>query len=366
MTDEPGSPATTAPTHHHRRSVRVDISTGSVVLALIALGVAIEAAQLFSSARRVLSWVVACAVVAALIELIVQWLDKYVRRWIAIILVLLAIAGSAGVLMFGVFHDLDREVNRLQDVAPVAAHDIEQSRRFGAVARELHFERRVQEAVDRLREPSSGLAGKAVSSFGTYTICVILTVLFLSWGPRLAQGGLNQLSPERRRRIELIGEHAFSRARMYVTLALLQSVLVGIVTFIVCWWADLPAAIPLSLVLTAAALVPAIGILVGSLPILLIAGGLTDGNTTMLLGAAFIAMQVVSTLVIQPRIVREADLYVGPAVIVIAFLAGFELYGIGGAMYAAALFILGTALIDAAAEILRKEQSETDRVLTEA
>ena len=252
-----------------RRSVRIDISTGSVVLALFALGVAIEAASVVNDAKRVLSWVLACAVVAALIELAVQWLDKYVRRWIAIIMVLLAIAASVGILVFGVFHDLDREVNRLQDVAPVAAHDIEQSKRFGDVARELHFERRIQEAVDRLRSPSSGLAGEAVSSVGTYLVCAILTILFLSWGPKVANGALNQLSATRRRRVELTGEYAFKRARTYVSLALLQSILVGFVGFIACWWADLPAAIPLALSLAVAALVPAIGIAVGSLPILL-------------------------------------------------------------------------------------------------
>lgn len=348
-----------------RRSVRVDVSIGSVVLFLLAIGLAFEAAYVVSSARRILSWVVACAVVAALMELAVQWLQHYMKRPIAIILVLLVIAGGAGILVFGVFHDLDQEVHRFQDLAPVAAHDIETSKRFGKIARELHFETRVQEAVNQLRAPSSGLAGRAVSSFGSYTVCAILTILFLSWGPKVARGALSQLDPQRRRDWEQVGEFAFTRARNYVSLSLLQAIIAGFLGFLACLWADLPAAVPLALTFAVAALIPAIGILLGSLPIILLAGGLSSPMNTTILIVFFILLQIGSNLSVQPQIERAADLYVGPAVISIAFLAGFELYGIGGAMYAAALFVLGTAIIDGTGEILRSEVSETDRRLRE-
>jgi predicted PurR-regulated permease PerM len=353
MTQIPGTP--------RRRSVRVDVSVGSVVLFLLAIGLAFEAAYVVSSARRILSWVVACAVVAALIELAVQWLTRYVRRWVGICLVLLFIASAASALIFGIFHDLDQEVNRLQAIAPVAAHDIESSKRFGKVATELHFEQRVHEAVERLRAPSSGLAGRAVSSFGTYLVCAVLTILFLSWGPKVTRGALNQLDDERRHNVERIGEFAFQRARQYVTLALLQSIVAGFLGFLACLWADLPAAIPLAMTFAVAALIPAFGIVLGSLPIILLAGGLTSATNTTILVAFFICLQIGSNLTVQPQIERAADLYVGPAVIAVGFLAGFELYGIGGAMYAAALFVLGTAVIDGAGEILRSEVSETDR-----
>jgi predicted PurR-regulated permease PerM len=42
------------------------------------------------------------------------------------------------------------------------------------------------------------------------------------------------------------------------------------------------------------------------------------------------------------------SLAVGPAAIVIAVILGFEVYGVGGAIYAAALAIFGIALLDAA------------------
>jgi predicted PurR-regulated permease PerM len=299
--------------------------------------------------------------VAALIELAVQWLTRSMRRWVAVLLVLFTIAGAAGILVFGVFHDLDREVHRLQDIAPVAAHDIEASKRFGKIATELQFEQRIQEAVDRLRSPASGLAGRAVSSFGTYLVCAILTILFLSWGPKLARGALSQLDERRRHNVELIGALAFSRARNYVSLALMQSIVLGFLGFLACLWAGLPAGVPLALTLAVGGLIPAIGIVIGSLPIILLAGGLSDATTTSTLIAFFICLQIGSNLTVQPQIERAADLYVGPAIITVAFLLGFELYGIGGAMYAAALFVLGIAMIDASGEILRSEVSETDR-----
>jgi predicted PurR-regulated permease PerM len=225
----------------------------------------------------------------------------------------------------------------------------------------LQFEQRVQEAVDRLRSPASGLAGRAVSSFGTYLVCAILTILSLSWGPKLARGGLAQLDERRRHNVERIGALAFRRARQYVSLALMQSIVIGFLGFLACLWADLPAAVPLALSLAVAGLIPAIGIVIGALPIILLAGGLSDGVTTTVLILFFICLQVGSNFTVQPQIERAADLYVGPAIIVIAFLMGFERYGIGGAMAAAALFVLGIAVIDASGEVLRSEVSETDR-----
>ena len=65
------------------------------------------------------------------------------------------------------------------------------------------------------------------------------------------------------------------------------------------------------------------------------------------LTVAFVLLQIANTLFTR-RFVVPRSLSVGPAVIVISVIVGFEIYGIGGAIYAAILAIFGTAILDAA------------------
>ena len=60
-------------------------------------------------------------------------------------------------------------------------------------------------------------------------------------------------------------------------------------------------------------------------------------------------MQVIDGLVLR-WVVAPRSLSVGPAAILIALVVGFEVYGVGGAYYGAALAVLGVALLDAAGE----------------
>lgn len=334
-------------------------------MAVVLLGIAgaTIATGVVVSAHQVLSWVLACAISAALIELLVQALDRFLQRAIAIVLVLAAIVSLGGFLTFVVFHDLDHEVHRFRAAAPVAAAQLEHSRRVGKLAREIDLSTRVQAAVDRLSAPSSGLAGRAVSSIGTYTICAILIVLFLSWGPRVLGAAADQLPPVRAAQLREQARIAFPRARRYVTLSLTQSAVVGLIGWIAADQADLPAPAPLALALATMALIPYIGILLGSLPLLLFAGGLSPTNSAPWLIAVFLGLQVLSSQVVQKLIVRTSNLYVGPSVITITFLAGFELYGVGGAFYASALAIMGVAMLDTHAERSATDQSETERLL---
>lgn len=330
--------------------LRLDISFGSVALVLLAIAAALVAAGVLVEARRIISWVVACAVAAALIELLVEWLDRWMARALAIVLVLVAIAGTAGLLVFGVFHDLDQEARRLKIEAPLAAQSIERNEQLGGLAREIDLDRRVTDATQRLSSPSSGLASEAVDSVGAYVVCAVLTILFLSWGKRLARAGLKQLEPRAAERARWVVSTAFGRSRRYVVLALLQASTIGALAWGLCMWLDLPAPLPLALALTACALIPSIGIVLGSLPIMLLTAGLEAGVVTASVSIGFLVVQVLSNRLLLPRIVRISGLNVGSAAIVIGSLIGFELYGIGGAIYAAALTVLGVALIDATTE----------------
>lgn len=326
----------------------LDVSASTIAMVFLAIGLGVMAAAAITGGQRVVSWIIACAIAAALMEIVVDWLDQYMRRGFAILAVLIVVAAAVGALAFDVFRELDSDVRQIQFLAPQAAHDIANTPRFADIANEIDLEARVTTAVDRLREPSSGLMGRAVTSIGTYTFCAILTVLFVSWGPRVASGIVAQLEPAKQQRARIVTSDAFHRARTYVVLALAQSIGVGALAYIVGVLLDLPAVPPLALIVAVFAFVPNIGIVLGSLPMLMFALAFNSATTATLFGMSILACQLASTYIVQQRIVERARLYLGPATIVIAALFGFELYGAGGAIYATAVGIMATAVLEAA------------------
>lgn len=337
------------------RTLRVTVGVEAVIVILGAIAVGVVAFDVSSAASRTIGWAVACAIVAALIEPLVAALDRWLPRALAIAVVLLSV-GAAGVAVAGsVVADLDNQFDRLTLEAPRAAAELEASDRFGDLARDFRLEERVGEVLDRLQDPTSGLAAEAPSATSTYLICAVLIAFFLSWGPRLARSALAQLPDEdRRARVRTISRAAFTRARGYALGALARSAVAGIIAYWLCRWAAVPAAAALAVAVTGLSVVPGFGIMVGALPALLLKAGLDPGEGSIFLALAFVVLQVVDEIVLR-KLVAPRSLTVGPAAVVIALVFGFEIYGVGGAFYGAALVILGVSYLDAIADY--KEQA---------
>jgi hypothetical protein len=76
--------------------------------------------------------------------------------------------------------------------------------------------------------------------------------------------------------------------------------------------------------------------------------GFSSVASVGVLTAVAVALQIVDTLWWRGWVDRRT-LHVGPVVPVVVGLLGFEIYGIGGALYAAALAVFALAIADAAA-----------------
>ena len=88
--------------------------------------------------------------------------------------------------------------------------------------------------------------------------------------------------------------------------------------------------------------------IVGALPVLLLSAGLTSPAQALLLLVVYLGLQVTQAVLwrmwLQPR-----SLYVGPAVIAVIGLLGYDLYGLGGLLFGTVIGIFLIALADAAA-----------------
>jgi predicted PurR-regulated permease PerM len=331
----------------------VEINIRSVVLVFAAVVAAVFARGVIVAARRPLGWAVATVIAASFLAPVVERLAQHVRRALALTIVLLLTAGTVGLIMWGVLHDLDRESKHLYEVAPIAARRIEASERFGQAARDFRLEERVTDAVATLRKRSESLAGKAASRAGTYFVCAILTIFLLNWGPRMARSAGEQFTdPERRARVEHVSADAFGRWQHYVVGSVAQALAYGIVMWATCRALSVPAPTPLALLVGFISIVPYVGVIAGSVPALLIAAGLQSFGRAGVLLAIVIGLQVVHIWVTQPQVVERSNLYVGPLVLITSITLGYRVYGTGGAVFGSALAVLGIAVLNAAGEDL--------------
>ena len=149
----------------------------------------------------------------------------------------------------------------------------------------------------------------------------------------------------RRTRLDEIGSAAIRNGRNYLLIALGQGFLVGFVTWLVCRVADVPAPAPLGLIIGMTSLMPYLGIVLGSIPALLLTAGFRSFAAAGVLLAVFVAMQV-GQIVVQRRL-RGRVMYVGPALITVVFLLGYDVYGIGGALFGTAIGVFVMALAGA-------------------
>jgi predicted PurR-regulated permease PerM len=248
-----------------------------------------------------------------------------------------------------VLADVGNQLDRVREEAPKAAEELEQSEDFGEQARDFRLAERVQEIVDQLEDPTSGIGNEAASAVGTYFLCGVLTAFFLAWGPRYSQGALAQISdPTRRWTVRNIARDGVRRGRIYVLSALGRGAVAGLVTAGLCWWEDVPGPVVLGVTVGAMTVIPGFGILLGALPALLLEAGLGTTGGAVRLAIAFIALQAIDVVVLR-RLVVPKSVTVGSAAIVIAVVVGFDIYGLGGAVYGAALAIFAVTLLQAAA-----------------
>jgi predicted PurR-regulated permease PerM len=272
-----------------------------------------------------------------------------VHRGAALFLVVLGTLAVAGLIVWAVVDDVVDEVEDLQRAVPQAAQDIEESERFGRTARDVDLADRAEDFVDELPERLRGgnvqdalrsAATRGVAFLATF----VLTIFFLIHGPRLLRSAVAQLAEGRREQIGRLGASAYQRAWRYLAGSLGMALAAGVLTYVTAQLADLPGPAPLALWVAVFDLVPLVGVVVGGLPVVLLALAVSPARAVVVF-VVFLAWQLVEAIVLQRRL-EQRSLHVGPFVTVAMAMIGLELYGIGGALAAAALAVVAAALAD--------------------
>ena len=305
--------------------------------------------NIFTAAHQVIGWAVAASVIALLLTPVVAWMDRHMPRPVAIIVTFVTVAALALGITWLYSSSLLDQVDQLQESGPSIAADIENREdRLGATAREITLVDQVTELTARLDERTgSGTDAirSAALSAPPYFVSMVLTIFLLLFGRRILQGGLDQLSPQRRERLVPALADATRRTQMYVWASIAQGLVSGAAIWAIGSLLDVPAVGLLALFGALAATVPYFGVVIGWLPLVLLGVGVASGLEVALAVLAAVSLQLTEAMWWRRR-VDERSIHVGPAVPIVVAILGFGIYGIGGALYGCVLAVLVLALAD--------------------
>jgi predicted PurR-regulated permease PerM len=303
-----------------------------------------------AASRRVIGWILVAATFAGLLHPVVSWLQRRMRRGLAVLLVMVTLVGTAGLVIYGLVDDVRAETARLQEVAPQRAEEIERSDRFGEMARDFRLAERTREFLDDLPERlRGGTAADAIRAAATrgvaFLATAVLTIFFLQHGPRIAAAAARQFSdPRRRARLEALGPVVYARAFGYAASSLTMAVAAGLFAFVAARAAGVPGPAALGIWVGLWDLVPVGGALVGAIPIVGLAA-VSSSTDAVWLALLFIAYQLAENILVERR-VEAQTVHVGPFITLAAGLVGLELAGVPGALLSVLAATIAIAVAD--------------------
>jgi len=331
-----------------RRTAR--ITTRSAVMAVVVAALALVAQRVFVSAHQPLSWFAAAAVVAVLIDPIVDVLDRHVPRILAVLLALLVAAAATWGVVYVAFDDLSNGVDQLGEAAKDAAAELEaRDDSIGQTAQDVDLTRRVDSFVKALDERVTGGEDVLASTAGgapTYFLGGILTLFLMSYGPTLARSAVDQLPDENQRQeITDVVTNAVQRSRRAVWFTIVLSVLVGMLMAGAARLLDVPAPAALGLGAAVMAIFPHVGIVLGAVPLVLLVLALRSDTLALVTVVVVVICQLADSYWLRRRI-SLYSVHVGLLVPWVVVLVGYAVYGVGGAAYGLVFAVFLLAILD--------------------
>jgi putative heme transporter len=339
----------------------VRITARSAVVGVLVLVAGILAQRILVAAHRPLSWAAAAVVVAVLIDPIVDLLDRHIPRLAAVVVALLVVGSAAFAVTYVAFDNLADGLDRLGRAAEDAAERLEaRDDSVGDLARDVDASRRVDLFVDTLDERVTGGDEVLVSTAGTaptYLVGGILTLFLMSYGPRLAQSAVNQLASRRQREaVSDVVTRALNRSRRAVLLMVAEGLVVGLLVTGIAYLLDLPSSAALGFAAGLLAMLPHVGIVLGTVPFILLILALRSDIEAIVAAVVIVACQLVDSFVVRRRI-SLYSVHVGLLVPWVVVLVGYAVYGVGGAAFALVFAVFGLAVLDELAARRRAEEA---------
>ena len=278
--------------------------------------------------------VILLMVVAGFIALILNPLVLYVqhrgirrRGWaVAVVTIWAALVFAGLAVAFG--HPLVNGLTHLSQRLPSYVQDAEHGHGWiGHLARRYHLAAWAQRNAPKLQsigvslaKPALSLGKGAVSLVVTLGTIAVLVLLLLLEGPKMREGILGLMAPERARRYARVAHEINQSVTGYMVGDILTSVIAGVVVFFTLLALGIPFPLLWALWVALVDFLPQVGGALAGIPTVLFALGhsLTAGIIT---AVVFVAYQQVENHVLNP-VIMSRTVKVNPLLILVSVLVG--------------------------------------------
>src|SRR5215472_14729887 len=240
------------------------------------------------------------------------WAVAVVTIWAALVFVGLAFA-------FG--HPLVNGLTHLSQRLPTYVQDAEHGRGWiGHLARHYHLAAWAQRNAPKLQSFGASLGKGAVTLIVTLGTIFILVLLLLLEGPKMRQGILGVMEPERAKRYARVAHEINQSVTGYMVGDILTSVIAGVVVFFTLLALRIPFPLLWALWVAMVDFLPQVGGALAGIPTVLFATAhsLTAGIVT---AVVFVAYQQVENHVLNP-VIMSRTVKVNPLLILVSVLVG--------------------------------------------
>jgi predicted PurR-regulated permease PerM len=302
------------------------------------VAVTIGLVELFLRATSVLILIGLAFFIAAGLDPVVVWLNRHgVRRWAAVLIVILALFAFVGGFIAAAIPPVSAQTSALINEMPKYVHELQNhSSTLGKLNDKYHLQQRL---TSLLSTKGSALAGGVIgagkiviSTVSSVLLVAVMTIYFLVGMPQTKLFLYHLVPHSRRTRVVLIGDEIFTKVGGYVLGNVITSFIAGAGTFLwmLAWGIPYPALLGLLIFLLD--LIPVIGSTVGGAIVTLVA--LTVSIPVAIATLVFyVAYRLAEDYLLVPRIIGHT-VKVPALGGMVAIVIGGVVLGIIGALIA--------------------------------
>src|SRR5215208_4645209 len=294
--------------------------------------------------RKPISWLLIAAFLAVALSPPVNWLNRRMKRGLAIALVYLGLLLVPVLLIALIVPPLITEANNFADNVPRYADDVteyvQKNKRLREINEDYDITSKLEEEASKLPSRLGGAAGTLrdigfgiVNSLFALLTILVMTAFLLGSGKRWTDRIISSRPPEERQRLRRSLDHMAGAVSGYVAGALTIALIAGTATFIVLTVLGVPFSGPLAVLAGLMSLIPLVGATIAAV-IIGIVTVFNDFPTDTIVWVIWaIAYQQIENNLIQPQ-TQKRTVDVQPLITIFAVLCGGTLLGVVGAIAA--------------------------------
>lgn len=292
------------------------------------------------SVRGILILVLIAVFIAISLDPAVRWLvGRKLPRSLAVTLVVLAMLAVFALFIWSVVPPLVEQGGRLVSDLPRYLNELsERSKAVRDVTDRYHLTDRLSavlaEIPTTLAGGAFGFVQKFIGVVASLLTVLVLSIYFMADMPRLQRGIVSLVPSRRRSRAGEIVNVVVDKVGGYMIGNIIISLLAGASTFICLEVLRVPFALPLSVTMAIADLIPLVGATIGAVICTVVTAFAVNIWPAAFIVLAFvIGYQQVENYYIAPRVYRNTMEMSSVAVLIVALIGG-SLLGLVGALMA--------------------------------